>query len=273
MILNIYLKLLPMGRLLRTAILALALLACQARVAAQCPMENTAFQAGEKLTYDLYFNWNFIWVHCGSACYTVKSDSYKGQDVLRNDLLFTTSKKCDMFFVMRDTMVNYITPDLVPLYFRKGATEGHNYTVDELWYSYPGDKTTVKQRRLNRHGEWSQKQTTSDDCIFDMLSILARARSYDTRSLRVNDRIHFPMATGKDVRQQTLVYKGKQKWKANDKKTYNCLVFSLLNDEDKKKELLRFYVTDDARHLPVRIDFNLKFGTAKAFFAKGEGLR
>ena len=27
---------------------------------AQCPRENTAFKAGEQLTYDLYFHWNFI---------------------------------------------------------------------------------------------------------------------------------------------------------------------------------------------------------------------
>lgn len=255
------------------AAIVLVALAMPCITRAQCPMDNTAFRAGEKLTYDLYFNWNFIWVRCGSAYYTIKSDTYRGKDVLRNDLLFTTSKRCDAFFVMRDTLINYITPDLVPLYFRKGATEGRHYTVDELWYSYTGGKTSVRQRRLNRDGEWSEKQTVSDDCIFDMLSILSRARSYDTKALRVGDRIHFPMATGKSVKQQTLVYKGKQRWKANDKKTYQCLVFSLLNDEDKKKELLRFFVTDDARHVPVRIDFNLKFGTAKAFFAKGEGLR
>jgi hypothetical protein len=48
------------------------------------------------------------------------------------------------------------------------------------------------------------------------------------------------------------------------------LVFSLLDYEEKNhdEELLRFYVTDDARHMPVRIDFYLRFGTAKAYLAK-----
>lgn len=262
-----------MKHLVRIASFLLAMLILPDSSKAQCPMNNTAFKAGEKLSYDLYFNWNFIWVKCGSAYYTVNADKYDGQDVLRNDLLFTTSKKCDMFFVMRDTLISYITPDMVPLYFRKGASEGSNYTVDELWYSYSNGTTCVKQRRLNRHGEWSDRQTTSEGCIYDMLSILSRARSYNTRTLKVGDRIHYPMATGHNMKEQTLVYKGKQKWKANDKKTYHCLVFSLLDDEDKKKELLRFYVTDDMRHLPVRIDFNLKFGTAKAFFVKGEGMK
>ena len=43
--------------------------------------------------------------------------------------------------------------------------------------------------------------------------------------------------------------------------------------KDKDKEMLRFYVTDDQNHLPVRIDFYLRFGTAKAFYKSGKGLK
>ena len=80
----------------------------------------------------------------------------------------------------------------------------------------------------------------------------------------------FVFATGKYVEEQTLVYRGKKDWKANDGKTYHCLIFSLLDYEEKtkEKELLRFFVTDDHRHMPVRIDFYLRFGTAKAYLAK-----
>ena len=34
---------------------------------AQCGIDNTAFKSGESLEYDLYFNWQFIWVKVGSA--------------------------------------------------------------------------------------------------------------------------------------------------------------------------------------------------------------
>ncbi len=242
---------------------------------AQCAAENKAFKAGERLTYDLYFNWKFVWVKCGAANYTMKPYTHKGKQALRNDLLFTSNKKCDAVFTMRDTLVSIITPDLVPLYFRKGAMEGKHYTVDEVWYSYTGGKSHVKQQFLDRHGNRSEHLFESNDCNYDMLSILSLARSFDPKNYKVGQRIHFPMATGKKVEMQTLVYKGKKEWKANDNKTYRCLVFSLLDydSKDKDKELLRFYVTDDLNHLPVRIDFYLKFGTAKAFFAHGEGLR
>ena len=105
-----------------------------------------------------------------------------------------------------------------------------------------------------------------------MLSILSLARSFDPKDYKIGQRIRFPMATGKKVEEQTLVYRGKKDWTANDKNTYRCLVFSLLDYEEKSKdkELLRFYVTDDTRHMPVRIDFYLRFGTAKAYLAKSE---
>ena len=32
------------------------------RVSAQCTFHNTAFSSGEYLTYNLYYNWKFIWV-------------------------------------------------------------------------------------------------------------------------------------------------------------------------------------------------------------------
>jgi len=242
---------------------------------AQCKQENKAFKAGETLKYDLYFNWKFVWVKCGAAHYTIKSQNYQGKQALRNDLLFISNKKCDAVFTMRDTLVSYVTPNVVPLYFRKGATEGKHYTVDEVWYTYPNGKTHLKQKYLNRHGEWSSKTHDDNECLYDMLSMLLLARSFDPKDYKVGQKITFPMATGKKVEEQTLIYKGRKNWKANDGVTYQCLVFSLLDDEDakKSKELLRFYVTDDLNHLPVRIDFYLKFGTAKAFYSSGSGLR
>lgn len=239
---------------------------------AQCPRENTAFKAGEQLTYDLYFHWNFIWVKCGAAHYTVSQATYQGEPALRTDLLFTSNRRCDLVFTMRDTLVSYTTPQLVPLYFRKGALEGKRYTVDEVSYTYPQGRSHVAQRYRNRHGQWSEHHYESDDCNYDMLSILSLARTFSTRHYTVGQRIHFPMATGTKVEMQTLVYRGNQDWKANDGNTYRCLVFTLLDYEEKEaeKELLRFYVTDDERHMPVRIDFNLRFGTAKAYLRAKE---
>ena len=52
------------------------------------------------------------------------------------------------------------------------------------------------------------------------------------------------------------------------------LVFSFIEREDgENKELLRFYVTDDANHIPVRLDMFLSFGSAKAFLRGYKGVK
>lgn len=244
-------------------------------IQAQCKHENLAFKAGEQLTYDLYFNWKFIWVKAGSAHYKTVSSIYNGEKSLRTDLIFMGNKRCNAVFPMKDTLMSHMTPDLVPLYFRKGATEGKHYTVDEVWYSYPNNKSCVKQKYLDRHGNWSENSHESSACNYDMLSILSVARSFNTDGYKPGHKILFPMATGKKVEEQVLVFRGTENFKANDGITYRCLVFSLLDYEEKKKEkeLLRFFITDDLNHLPMRIDFYLKFGTAKAFYVSGSGLR
>ena len=51
-------------------------------------------------------------------------------------------------------------------------------------------------------------------------------------------------------------------------------MFSFVEVEDNdEKEIVTFYITDDANHLPVRLDLNLRFGSAKAFLINAKGVR
>ena len=58
------------------------------------------------------------------------------------------------------------------------------------------------------------------------------------------------------------------------KEKFKCLVFSFFQREDgKNKELIRFFITDDQNHIPVRLDMHLSFGTAKAYLKNYSGVR
>lgn len=243
--------------------------------AAQCAAKNEAIQPGERLTYELKFNWKFIWINAGEAKMTLNPVTYKGKSCYKTDLLAVSNKTIDMFFRMRDTITTITTDRLEPMYYRKGAEEGSGYTVDEARFSYQNGKCIVDQSRVRRDRDTIYKKDTLDHCVFDMLSILLQARSFDPTHYKVGDKILFPMATGRKVEQQTLIYRGKKKFKAEDGVKYRCLVFSLVEydkdgDED---EVITFYVTDDRNHLPVRLDLYLNFGSAKAFLKTVKGNR
>ena len=48
-----------------------------AEAQSMCGIENRAFQGGERLTYDLYFNWKFVWVKVGKATMNTDKTTYQ----------------------------------------------------------------------------------------------------------------------------------------------------------------------------------------------------
>ena len=145
----------------------------------QCTFKNTAFKGGEYLTYNLYYNWKFIWVKAGTASMSTVETVYNGKKAYRTSLMTRGNGRLDDFFVLRDTLLGYTTLDLAPLYYRKGAREGKRYTVDEAFYSYSDGKVEVKMHRQNNDGTHSWETRTFDNCIYDMVNIFQRARSFN----------------------------------------------------------------------------------------------
>ena len=242
---------------------------------AQCGIENTAFQSGEFLSYDLYFNWKFVWVKVGSATMSTIQSNYKGQKAFRSSLITRGNDQLDNVFVMRDTLLGYTGMDLAPLYFRKGAREGDRYYIDELWYTYPKGNCHLKMHRIDADGEVHWKDAEYKDCIYDMMSIFLRARNFDTANLKVGENIPMPISDAKHLSHSWLKYTGKTTLKMkNGIDKYRCLVFSFIERENgENHELIRFYISDDKNHMPVRLDMFLSFGSAKAYLTGYKGLR
>ena len=248
---------------------------CVMSVKAQCGIENTAFKSGESLTYDLYFNWKFIWVKVGSASMDTKMTKYEGKDAWKSYLITRGNNKLDKYFMMRDTLLSYCNPDLSPLYFRKGALEGSRYYVDEIWYSYPHGNCQLRKHRIDADGEEHWKTSAYRNCIYDMMSIFLRARNFDGSKLKKGQVIPMPISDASSLSNSWLEFRGRENFKMNDsKEKFRCLVMSFYERENgKSRELIRFYITDDDNHIPVRLDMFLNFGSAKAFLNGYKGVR
>lgn len=243
--------------------------------AQQCGIENTAFASGERLTYDLHFNWKFVWFKVGQATMNTDLTTFEGKRAWRSSLVTGGNKKLDKFFTMRDTLISYCSENLSPLYFRKGAREGKRYYIDELWYSYPNNTCKLRMHRIDADGEEHWKDARYQDCIYDMMSIFLRARNFDSSTMKEGDKIPLPISDAKRLSNSWLQFRGRETFKVDDtKEKFRCLVFSFIEREDgKNRELIRFFVTDDKNHIPVRLDLNLNFGSAKAFLKSYKGVR
>ena len=258
------------------AIILFALLPLGLKAQSNCGIENKAFKAGEFLAYDLHFNWQFVWVKVGAASMSTVMSTYNGMPAYRTSLITKGNDKLDGVFVMRDTLTSYCSvSDLSPLYYRKGALEGKRYYVDELWYTYPNGYSKVKMHRINRHGEHQWQEKAYNECIYDMMSIFLRARNFDASKLNKGDILPMPITDAKHRADSWLVYRGKENYKIEGtSEKFRCLVFSFIEREDgKETELIKFFITDDENHMPVRLDMNLSFGSAKAYLRAYQGVR
>lgn len=241
---------------------------------AQCAFHNDAFKSGEFLTYNLYYNWQFVWVKAGNASMSTVQSRYNGHPAYRASLTTRGNNRVDQMFVLRDTLLCYSSLDMEPLYFRKGAREGKRYGVDEVFYSYHDGKVKLRQHQLTSSDEYLWAHRTVSHCVYDMLNIFLRARSFNPEGWKSGHEIDFPIADGKNISPARLRYSGKVKIKADNGVKYRCLKLSYLEKEDGKyKRIVDFYVSDDKNHIPVRLDMFLKFGAAKAFLVSMKGLR
>ena len=245
------------------------------RAHAQCGIENFAFKSGEFLSYDLYFNWKFVWVKVGTASMSTVKSNYKGQPAFRSSLITRGNEQMDNVFIMRDTLLCYTDQDLSPLYFRKGAREGDRYYIDELWYTYPNGNCHLKMHRVDHDGEVHWKDAEYKDCIYDMMTIFLRARNFDASKLKEGENIPMPISDARNLTNSWLKFTGRTTLKMkNTNAKYRCLTFSFIERQNgENKELIRFYITDDKNHMPVRLDMFLSFGSAKAYLSGYKGLR
>lgn len=236
-----------------------------------------SYKAGETLECVFYFNWKFVWVKAGGARLIIRDTIYNGQKAQYMSLLSSTNERADAFFRMRDTLTTIYLPgeEVRPLYYRKSSEQGKRSYLNEVWYNYlPSGKVAVQQSYARTERATVHRIDTCDTGVFDMMSMLAYARNFDFSTIRPGQRISYPIATGRRVEEQRLIYRGKERVKANNGLSYDCLKISLVQLDDKGKErtIVNFFVTDDENHLPILLDLALNFGTAKARLSKKSGL-
>lgn len=233
-----------------------------------------AYKSGETLKCNLYFNWKFVWVKAGEASLVIRDTIYNGQKAQRMTLLSSTNKYADKFFRMRDTLTTVFAADNRPLYYRKASAEGKRYYLNEVCYDYLDcGKVKVFESYKRDKEPTVYKEDIVDDRVYDMMSLLAYARTLDFSSLKIGDRLTYPVATGRRIEPQHLIYRGKARTKADDGYEYDCLLVSLVKMKDgKERSVIDFYITNDANHLPILLDLALNFGSAKARITDKQGL-
>lgn len=241
---------------------------------AQCKLNNTFFQAGEDLSYDLYFKYGIIYTKAGTSSLKTVSERYNGTDAYKMTLLAQSTGTVRKLFSLNDTLMCYTTKDLVPLAYIKDAFEGKDYTQEEVKYTYSGQGVSLKAKR-HKNGEFKFDETiTSNSCMYDMMSVVFYARTLDFSSMKKGQTTKVDFISGRKKVNMVIEYDGIETVEANDNKKYSCikLVLSIMDDAfSDRKEAMKVYITNDSNHMPVRLDSKLNIGSTRAILKSYKG--
>jgi hypothetical protein len=243
---------------------------------AQCEVENTSFRGGEYLEYDLYFKYGLLFTKAGISTMRVADTRYKHADAYKMTLTANSLGVAKAVFLIADTLTSYTTKGIIPLAYLKNAHEGNDLRTERATYDYSTGK--VRLRNINKKNDHLRYDTTlvSDDCMYDMLSIVYYARTLNYDTMKKGDEVTVSFLSGRKKVMMTIVHQGSERVPANDGRKYNCIRLSLMINErafEDKSEAMNVYITEDLNRIPIRIDSKLKVGATRALLKSYKGQR
>ncbi|MFZ4456654.1 MAG: DUF3108 domain-containing protein [Bacteroidales bacterium] len=229
------------------------------------------FKKGERLSYNIYYQWGFIWKKAAEATLSSQETTYQTNKALQLRLAARTTSFFDNFLRVRDTLVALTSTDLQPKYYAKITHEGSYHGKDDLHYTYKDGKISTRSRTYRDMQLRSDTSFVHDKTqIFDMLSLFYNIRTLDIPSLKVNQIVPMTIISGDKLYNIKVIYKGETEMETPDDKKYQTykLVLILETPKGKKiqKEEMNFWMSKDTSRLPMQLSAKLPLGSLKAFF-------
>ncbi|MFM9909377.1 MAG: DUF3108 domain-containing protein [Chitinophagaceae bacterium] len=230
-----------------------------------CGIRNTAFQENESITFKVMYA--VVGAHFGAGEVTFTS----ALEMLNNKPVYhlvgdgKTYSFYDKIFKVRDKYESFVdTATLQPYKFIRNVYEG----------GYKKYENVTFNKNINT-------AITNDgvfkvpDCVQDVLSAIFYARNIDFNKYNPGDKIPFSVFLDNELYNMYIRYIGKETIKTKYGK-FNAIKFKPLLIKGtlfEGGEKMTVWVSDDANHIPVRIESPISVGTVKVDMIGHRNLR
>lgn len=218
-------------------------------------IRNTAFQDNERIDYVIFYSVIGIYINAGNASFTANIEQLNNKPVYHVIGSGNSNTSYDWIFKVRDKYESYIdTATLKPQKFIRNVDEGGYKTYENITFNSK-ENTAVTTKGLYK----------VPVCVQDVLSAIYYARNIDFNKYKVNDKIPFTMFLDNEVYNLYIKYLGKETVKTKYGK-FNAIKFKPLLVKGtifEGGEKMTVWVSDDANHVPLRIESPIAVGTVK----------
>lgn len=256
-------------------ILPFLFILCFQRINAQCITNNKTINAGEKITYEVYYNLGFLWFNAAEVYFKTDSLVQNGVPLYRFISKGSTHQNYDWIFKVRDSYESYVDAvTFKPLLAKRNTSEGSN-VVNER-YTFNQSKGLLYTSVVTSKKPLKLDTLKIPPCIFDVLSATYYARNIDFSNCKQGDKIPINIVIDNEIFNLYIRYLGNETITNKDKSRYRCIKFKALIIEGsifKGGEDLTVWVSDDETKIPVYIEANILVGSIKAYIKDAIGLR
>ncbi len=230
-----------------------------------CSLRNRAYLAGEELTFSVYYAVAGIYVNAGAAVFSNTLERINGKPVYHITGEGKTNSSYDWIYSVRDKYESYVdTANMLPLKFVRNVHEGDYKKYENISFN------RVANSAITNKGVY--KVPT---CVQDVLSAMYYARNINFDNYKAGDRIPFSLFLDNEVFNMYVRYLGKETIKTRYGK-FNAIKFKpllLKGTLFEGGEKMTVWVSDDANHIPVRVESPITVGSVKVDMMGYKNLR
>lgn len=220
-----------------------------------CHIRNSSTHNGEQLNYIVFYSVAGAYIEAGSADFSNKVEQLNGKPVFHITSTGRSNASYDWMFKVRDRYESWIdTTNMLSVKFSRQVQEGKTKKKENISFNRSSNTVTSDSGTVK-----------ASPCLQDVLSAIYYSRNIDFDKYKEGDKIPFQIYLENETHELYIRYLGKETVKTRFGK-YNAIKFKPLlvaGTIFSGGEKMTVWVTDDARHIPVRIESSILIGSIK----------
>ena len=240
--------------------------------------DSLAYQAGEKFSFSIHYEWGAIDSDVGWANIVLDTLRVNGTKAFHCMVYGRTTRLYDLFFPVRENFQSWFTYDgLKPLRFTRDTHEGKYVAKNTYVYRRDGlsDDHIMAEVYTSSDGDRSV-ELPLNACTFDLPALFYFARNMDFASVKPDRKYPMTFAIDDDVYNVYFILRGPETIKVRGVGTVKTIKFSVklisgnvfTGDED-----LSVWITDDGNRIPVLFEAPILVGVASGRITGWSGLK
>ena len=243
-------------------------------VDAQCFENETAFLPNEVITYQVAYNWGFVWVDAGEVTFKTDTVNFRGSNSYYFESYGSSYGFYNWFYRVDDRFQSWCNINtLEPISFIRETSEGGYWTKNNYEFQQDG---RIFSSVLHKDKPLKLDTLNSNPCTFDVLSAIYHVRNVDFSKAKTGDKFPVNFIIDGELYTLSLFYLGKEEIKNRNGKIYKCeklsvkLVAGTIFQGD---EELIVWLIDDKNRIPLMVEAKVIVGSIKAYLIGYEGLK